>query len=146
MKTQIFLILLLTSSMCQAQTKVIAHKSHGGSRATFAKAYQQNLFDISRTNFGLPDREVVVVLDTLIAVNDSITVMKWRESNSCHPFLSSHKDLKDSDFNYKTDTIINHEVLRRRNTATLIRNYGTAIYPIEFRHTIDSVVFIGFRK
>ena len=63
MKVNILVILLLSTIWCQAQTKPIAHKSHSGSVSSFAKAYQNNLFDINRSNFGGPGTMPITVLD-----------------------------------------------------------------------------------
>jgi hypothetical protein len=144
MKTKILLVLLFTTAMCQAQTKVIAHKSHSGSNRSFTKAYQKNLFDINRSNFGLPDNMNIVVLDTVIALNDSVTILKMRKSNVCYPYGTSYKDLKESDFKFKTDTLIKHNVFNRKNTVAFIKSSGS--YPIGFVNKIDNVVFVGFKK
>lgn len=142
MKLTILLILFFTTAVCHAQTKVIAHKSHSGTSKTFMKAYKENLFDINCSNFGLPGKANIYVLDTVVALNDSVTILKMRESNVCYPFGTKYTDLKDSDFEAKSDTLINDDVFVRRNTVTFIKSHGT--YSIWFSNPIEQVVFIGF--
>lgn len=160
MKINILLLFLFATVLCEAQTKVIAHKSHSGSRQSFSKAYQNNLFDINRSNFGHPGFRSVVLLDTIIAVNDSLTVLKMRESNSCHSVLVDYKELSDSDFKSKTDTLINHEWLHKNNPKVLreLKKSSGGIYcPIEavgyvnsyrirFENPARQVVLIGFKE
>jgi hypothetical protein len=145
MKISILLLIILTTFLSQAQTKVIAHKSHSGSRNSFMKAYQKNLFDINRSNFGLPGNKTIVVLDKVVALNDSITVLKMRESVVCYPFQMSYKKLKDSDFKPKVDTLKNHKIFNRKNSVAAIKAFKN-YYPVQFNNSIDSVSFIGFRK
>jgi hypothetical protein len=150
MKINIVLILLFTITFCQAQTKVIAHKSHSGSTHTFKKAYQNNLFDINRSNFGLPGNRNIFVLDTIIAVNDSVTVLKMRESNVCYAYGTKYTDLKKSDFKSKSVTLTNHDVFNKKNNITFIKEQRKNLYIeepyISFNNPIEKVVFIGFKK
>ena len=127
-----------------AQTKVIAHKSHSGSHKSFAKAYHNNLFDIKRSNFGLPGNRNIVVLDKVKALNDSLTVLYFRESIVCYQYGTSYSKLKKSDFKSKTDTVKNHKIYKKSNTATFIKSKGNR--PIRFDNPIDSVQFFGFMK
>jgi len=146
MKFSTLLLLLCITAMCQAQTKVIAHKSHSGSSKTFMKAYKENLFDINCSNFGLPGNKNIYVLDTIEAINDTMTVLKMRESNVCFPFPyeTKYSDLKEADFTSKNDTLINHEVFTRRNTVAFIKSKAT--YLILFSNPIEEVVFVGFKE
>jgi len=159
MKLNILLLFLFTTVLCEAQTKVIAHKSHSGSKHSFSKAYQNNLFDINRSNFGHPGVRSVVLLDTIIAVNDSLTVLKMRESNRCHSILVSYKKLSESDFKYRTDTLINHQWLHKNNTKVLrelakssggiycpIKAESSINYRIGFENPVKEVVLIGFKE
>ncbi len=150
MKINIVLLLLFTTIFCHAQTKVIAHKSHSGSAHSFKKAYQNNLFDINRSNYGLPDRSNIIILDTIIAVNDSLTILKMRESNVCYPYGTDYKDLKKSDFKSKTVTLTNHHILNKSTNVASIKNRRENLYIensyIAFDNPIEKVVFIGFKK
>lgn len=145
MKWKLLLIFLFTAFIAKAQTKVIGHKSHSGSHNSFAKAYKNNLFDTNKSNFGLPGNRTIVLLDKVIAVNDSVTILRLRESIVCFPFDTSYKDLKISDFNSKTDTIKNHKIFNKKNTIAFIKS-NRNFYPVRFSNPIDSVVFVGFRK
>lgn len=139
------MLFLFTTVICQAQTKVIAHKSHSGSKKSFAKAYQNNLFDINRSNFGLPGNRNVVILDKVVAVNDSVTILKMRESIVCFPFNTNYKDLKETDFKVKIDTLKNHKIFNKKNSEAYIKSIKK-YFPIQFNNPIDSVKFVGFRK
>jgi len=78
-KINLMLVLfLLSMSFSFAQTKVISHKSHSGSKKTFRIAYEKSLFNLNQSNFGLPGNRNIVLLDTVIAVNDSVTILKMR--------------------------------------------------------------------
>ncbi len=146
MKVNILLILLLGAIWCQAQTKPIAHKSHSGSASSFAKAYQNNLFDLNRSNFGLPGARPIIVLDSIIAVNDTLTILKLRKTNSCHQYGTSYKDVKDSQFTSRTDTIVNHEFLIKKYSEAFIRGYRKHHFPIGFQNPLEEVEFIGFKE
>lgn len=139
------LLFLLTSVICQAQTKVIAHKSHSGSKKTFTKAYKHNLFDIKRSNFGLPGNRNIVILDKVVAINDSVTILQMRESVVCFPFHTKYKDLKESDFKIKIDTLKNHKIFNKNNSEASIKSIKN-YFPLQFNNPIDSVKFVGFRK
>ena len=145
MKIKLLLLFLLTTIICPAQTKVIAHKSHSGSKKSFAKAYQNNLFDINRSNFGLPGNRNIVILDKVVAVNDSVTILKMRESIVCFPFNTNYKDLKETDFKVKIDTLKNHKIFNKKNSEAYIKSIKK-YFPIQFNNPIDSVKFVGFRK
>lgn len=146
MKTNFLIILLLSQLLSYGQTKVIAHKSHSGSHSSFAKAYRNNLFDINNSNFGLPDHKVIVVLDTVIALNESVTVLKIRESTIHHLVGTDYKRLKKSDFKFKTDTLIKNSLFNKKNTIQYIKSADRSKRTIRFDNPIDEVVFIGFKK
>ena len=145
MKINTFILVLLLSALSHAQTKVIAHKSHSGSKATFKKAYQRNLFDLNQSNFGLPDNKNIYILDKVVALNDSITLLQIRESVVCYPFNMNYKKLKKSDFKTRTDTLKNHKIFNKKNTISFIKS-AKRPYRVWFSNPIDSVAFVGFRK
>ena len=143
MKAKILLLLLaFAPAVCGAQTKVIAHKSHSGSRHSFRKAYSKGLFDINQYNFGLPGKENLILLDKATALNDSVTVLQKRESKVCYRYGTDYRTLKDSDFKVVTDTVVNHPLLNRRNTITAIK----ASQPYGFANAMSTVKFVGFKK
>lgn len=145
MKILIVSCLLLFLLPAHAQTKLIAHKSHSGSASTFSKAYQDGLFAIQNANFGLPGNNNIQVLDTVIALNDSVTLFKYRESIVCHRWGTDYKQLSGSDFQAKVDTVVNHPIFNRKNTLKFVKSAATP-YPIWFVNLIDEVVFIGFKN
>lgn len=144
MKSTFLLVLLLTAFVCQAQTKIIAHKSHSGSKHSFTKAYQQNLFNINSSNFGLPSKENIVVLDTVIALNESTTILKIRESIIKYHEGTNYKTLTKAHFKFRTDTLVNDKIFRKNNTLDFIKS--SERYPIIFHNLIEEVIFIGFKK
>lgn len=144
MKTKITFILLFVSLFCTCQTKIIAHKSHSGSRATFFKSYQKT--SSGQSSFGLPSMVNIVILDTIIAVNKSVTLVKMRRSIVCHRIDKSIKDLKKSDFETKIDTFVNHKYFNRKNKVGFIKNYLNEKSNIQFANSVESIVFIGFKK
>lgn len=139
----VLFFIALTSSF--AQTKIVAHKSHSGSKNTFLKAYKNNLFDNKQSNFGLPGNTNIVVLDSVIALNNSVTILKMRESIVCYPFGTSYKDLKKSDFKTKTITLKNDKIFNRKNSVKFIKS-SNEMKSIKFNNSIEEVVFVGFKK
>jgi hypothetical protein len=146
MKATLLLLFLFVTGLCSAQTKVIAHKSHSGNSNSFSKAYKNSLFDMKSSNFGLPGNMNIFVLDTVIAVNDSLTVYKYRESKVCYQYGTRYKDLKSKDFAHKTDSIVNHPELIKGNTVEHIKASRRVALPIWYQNPLDEVVFIGFRE
>lgn len=144
MKIKIILLSFFITAFCHAQTKVIAHKSHSGSNRSFSKAYQQGSSDLNRSNFGLPGNKNIFVLDTVVAVNDSVTILKMRESSVCFPYKTAYTELKDSDFKSKTVRLVNDPVFTRKNTVTFIKS--AKYYEVDFSNPMNAVVFIGFKK
>lgn len=141
MKLKILLTLLFFTLLSQAQTKIIAHKSHSGSKSSFAKAYQNNLFDINHSNFGLYETNIIR-LDTIIAVNKSLTIIKYRRSKDKFVQGKQFIDLKNIDFIYLTNTLINDPLLNKKNTVKFIRKSRKMFYDTP----LDEVKFIGFKK
>ncbi|MCV2485139.1 hypothetical protein OD917_09410 [Flavobacterium sp. SH_e] len=146
MKTTILSIFLFICAITQAQTKVISHKSHSGSSSSFAKAYQNNLFDIGHSNFGTPpESRKIIVLDTVIALNNSLTILKFRESIKSYPNGVNYKHLKKSDFRFKTK-MIKDSLFNGKNSVTVIKLAPEYRYPMYFANPIEGVIFIGFKK
>lgn len=144
MKLKIFFLFFCITAFCQAQTKVIAHKSHSGSNQSFSKAYKQRSADLERSNFGLPGNKNIFVLDTVVAVNDSVTILKMRESSVCFPYRTPYTELKASDFKPKSVRLVNDPVFTRKKTIADIKS--ARYYDLDFSNPIEGVVFIGFKK
>ena len=141
----IIVIFLISIASSYAQTKIVAHKSHSGSKKTFLKAYKNNLFDSNRSNCGLPGNTNLILLDSVIALNDSVTILKMRESIVCYRFGTSYKDLKKSDFKPKTIKLINDKIFNRKNSVSFIKSSNN-VNAVKFNNSIDEVVFVGFKK
>jgi len=145
MRYIISLFLLCAAFFAQAQTKVIAHKSHSGSKASFAKAYRLNLFGNSNANFGLPGNANIIVIDTVLAVNKQTTIIKYRESNVCYRFGTHYTKLLPDDYTAKTITLTKDTLYNKANTPSYIKKH-MRWEPLNFDNPVESIVFIGFRK
>lgn len=136
-------LFILTCLAATAQTRLISHKSHSGSNATFAVAFKDNLFDIGASNLGeAPRRQVTTAkLDSVIYIAPGKALMVT--SNYC-----SYKSYGDETESPKTlwragrDTVYNHPLFSRRHALDSIRRQLKQEY--YFKNDIDSTVFIGF--
>ncbi len=146
MKIKILIITLLATFVSVAQTKLIAHKSHSGSKQSFSKLYQKKSLDGFSSNFGIPGRASIVIVDTIIAVNNSTTIFKMRKSNSCYLYGTDYKNVDKSNFSSISDTLTNDKIFNKRNTVLYIKQMGKKNCRILFANSLDEVVFIGFRK
>lgn len=150
MKIFLIFILISFSSVVFSQTKIIAHKSHSGTSKHFSTLLKKKGSSATNGNFGLPGNQNIILLDSIIAVNDSITVLKIRESNVCYPYYETpnYKKLDASDFKYKTDTLVNNSIWNKNNTETFIRNAEGSRHELRiwFENPFSEVVLIGFKK
>lgn len=76
------LLVVLVSLSAMGQTRLISHKSHSGSTATFSTALENNLFDIGESNFGEPRSEMRFTIDSIILQPDNSAII-----------ISSEKDV-----------------------------------------------------
>jgi len=76
MKTLTCLVACLFSIACFGQTKLISHRSHSGSNASFRTAVENNLFDIGNSNFGLIERYVDKIDTVILKTNSKIIVLR----------------------------------------------------------------------
>jgi hypothetical protein len=140
MKNAIFIFVL--SFLCfsaQAQTKLISHKSHSGSKVTFKTALDANLFDISESNFGAPGWfDSTSRLDSIVHVNDSIALV-YRKSA-----MSGNWDEMRDEEKWKPfiDTLVHHELFSQKHALQDIRMRMRQYY--EFRNWVDDVKFVGY--
>ncbi|MES2485174.1 MAG: hypothetical protein V4581_04395 [Bacteroidota bacterium] len=114
MKNLTFLFTLLSVSAF-SQTRLISHKSHSGSMATFNTALENSLFDIAASNFGAPGSEMRFVVDSVILLPDNRAVI-----------ISSEKDVwvtypKSSVILTGRDTLYNAMLSNRHNKDSLFR-------------------------
>ncbi len=139
--------LLFVTTVGFAQTKLISHKSHSGSSQNFSKAYKNNLFNLKDSNFGHPGNANILVVDTIIAINEAVTVVKYRESNICYRFGTDYTSLNKSDFKHKTDTLKNDSVYFKGNSEKQIKASNWSLIGNNwYNNPIDRVVFIGFKE
>ncbi len=76
---KIFLLLYLLTVAVQgfSQTKLIAHRSHGGSDKNFRNAFEKSLFDVGESNFGLVQKSLSR-LDSVIFVSEAKIIVITR--------------------------------------------------------------------
>ena len=147
MKINLLLLFLFAAALCQAQTKVIAHKSHSGTKHTFSKAYKNKLFDSNHSNFGLPDDSKIVVIDSIIAIDEATTLIKMRETKKKYHYGTDYKKLKASDFESKSKQLIDHDLLFKNNSLEIIvQQFRKHQLPIPFANPIKEIVFKGFKE
>ncbi|MDP4827619.1 MAG: hypothetical protein NWR73_08025 [Flavobacteriales bacterium] len=102
---------------------------------------------MNSSNFGLPGDRKVIVLDSVIVINESMTLLKFRESKSCHPFGTNFQSLKASDLKLRTDTLLSHEVLNGSNTVAGARAYLEDHYNyFGSNSSPERIVLIGFKE
>jgi hypothetical protein len=129
-------ILSLSSN---AQTKLIAHKSHSGSIENFRIAYEGEFSDMDNSNLGMYiERDVrTASLDTLILVSDSVAVMVTSEYCSGKNTRSGSPTTK---WRAGRDTVYNHPLFSKKNSISYIKSYLHQHY--FFQNPTDSVKFI----
>lgn len=132
--------------MSEAQTKLISHKSHSGSKRSFSKAYKNSLFNLSSSNFGLPKSRNLTLVDSIIALNDSVTILRVRKSKSCHPYGTNYKKLDSTDYYNSTDTVVKDNILHGQNTVSSIKQSWNGKYSFWYANPVGEIVFIGFKE
>jgi len=145
MKPKILFLIFFTSILSYGQTKVIAHKSHSGSKNSFTKAYKKNLFDINDSNFGTGWGHVLI-LDSVIAINKTRTILKIRTSKKRYPDPENYKACSNIQFESRTDTLINDSVFNIKNSQKKIKLLFKQKYYYKYDNPIDEVIFIGFKQ
>lgn len=140
-----YLILIFTyvyAAPVVAQTKLIAHKSHSGSAASFKVALEGNLFDIAASNFGGPslefEREMWIMenIDSIIYVNDSCVVKV-----ATNYLMTNYPDTTLTQV-MERDTVFNKpEFSKRLGLDSIKSNLRNDMY---LRDRVDSIKFIGF--
>lgn len=141
------LFLSFFSVMVLAQTKLIAHRSHSGSNANFREMLDNDLFDVSDSNFGAAPQRLVknATLDTVIYISAEKAIMVTSEYCSyVDRFEEPNAKEKFSRSLWKKgkDTVIEHPLFSRSHSLDSIKDILRQQY--YFKNNIDSVVFIGF--
>lgn len=129
--------LLLLASNSLAQTKLISHKSHGGSDADFAAALSQNSYFSS--NFGEPTLYgSSVQLDSLIFVNGkAMYFVVSGISNENGGLFDEMKWQEGRNFTNITPKIFDNLESIEQVRAELERHY-------DFRNSMGEVKIVGF--
>lgn len=127
MKKLLLLLACAYSLALQAQTRLIAYKSHSGAAENFSVFINEHLFDADESNFGLPPS---VVLDSLILVKKNVAV------------AVTHHGTEGSSYYKKYDTLRSKKLFNRKTPLdTLKKNIRQLI---RFENPADSVHFVGF--
>lgn len=125
-----------------AQTKVISHKSHSGSKANFRTALNADLFDLSKSNFGAAPIRMVrrAQLDSLIYLSDTSAVMVTSEV--CWTEDRGRKKDDESLWQSGKDTVKFHPLFTKQHSLDSIKEVLGSQY--NFQNPVDSMVFIGY--
>lgn len=141
MKIFIISLLLVCSNASLAQTKLIFHKSHSGSSASFMKSINGN-----NANFGIlrePDVKTAA-LDSVIYLTDTSAIMVTKV---CSPFLlyyqsENEKQGLNGDWHPGRDTVYFHPLFSQKHALDSIRMVVSTEY--FFKNDIDSTTFVGY--
>ncbi len=131
----LFLCLGIHSSF--AQTKLISHKSHSGSKANFKIALDKNLFDLGDSNFGVAPEPMIQTsrLDSLIFLPSEGVVMVTHKVCS--------RPLEDTSiWQAGKDTVYNHPLFNQQHSLAHIQK--TLDQDYYFTNKSKTVAFIGF--
>ena len=143
MKTLLFTVFTIASFVSFSQTKWINHKSHSGSKATFAKGKATH--GNTKSNFGLPDNITFTVLDTIRVISNTELELIYRRSKSCHSPLVKITDLKAEDFERLTLRVDKLEGVSVKLTPIELLNIvnTSSEQRIWFKHAADDVKVVG---
>ncbi len=133
----LFLACLLIAGHAFGQTRLIAHKSHSGTAASFAAACEGNLFDREDSDFGLPSNYPVDRVDSVIYVSDSVAVMVRTKGRI---FVKQKGEIYDEQ--KRRDTLVNHPLFQNRHALDSIRKAWYENF--ESSNPVDQIRFIGF--
>ena len=126
---------LIFSIACFGQTRLIAHRSHSGSDATFRMAIEHNLFDSDNSNFGIVAIYVSQIDSVVLKGNDKIIILRktyYKNYSQNKPVFL--RDTVTKAANANLFAAASNDELK----AELRKTYKTAL--------MDSTLFIGFRK
>jgi len=153
MKKLIYTAVLFIAFQSFSQTKLISHKSHSGNNNLFKISVENNLFDISGSNFGEAPMRIIknAQLDTLVFIDNDKVVMITSEYckdqfGSKIVTISNGKDERPSNelgvfWKSGKDTLVNHPLFSRKNSLDSIKKVLTEEY--FFKNNIEDVVIIG---
>lgn len=143
LKFYAFLLMLLGSTVFLfGQTKLIHHKSHSGTNSTFSAFFENDYFNIDKSNFGAAPRMFIksAALDSLIHLNDTAVVMVTRET--CGDGYRPKAD--PTVWKAGRDTVYHHSLFSLRHELDSIKKTIDELY--NFQNSVDEMVFIGYEK
>jgi hypothetical protein len=141
------LILLITTESLLAQTKLIAHKSHSGTRATFGSFRLADGLGLGAA----PYRNIkTALLDSVIYISDSVAIMVT--SNYCTRVSPDYRASNDYTMEERMhnariweagrDTVYNHPLFSKQHQLDTIKAILDRDY--NFNNGADKVKFIGY--
>lgn len=148
MKTILLFVLVALSSLLQAQTKVIAFKSHSLHMEHFLTALEDPTHNLSAHNLGAAPQPFIktAVLDSVIFINDSAAIMVTSEYCQKNPWYSSRPALDVPSgktlWTSGSDTVYHHPLFTQQHALDSIKTELKHHY--YFRESIDSTVFVGY--
>jgi hypothetical protein len=137
------ILLALLSLPAMAQTKLISHKSHSGSTATFTTAFNNNLFDMGESDFGAaPYRQVKTAqLDSVIYISPDKAIMVTSEFCIVQD-RRKQEEIEKTLWKAGRDTVYNHVLFSRNHSLDSIKQVLKNQY--HFKNDTDKTVFIGY--
>lgn len=146
MKALLAIIVLICTGTSFAQTKLIFHKSHSGSGASFVKTINSNYSSFGKA----PVREVKkAMLDSVIYLTDTSAVMVTSEYCTRTNVYSPEEAEGTPKAKYRgnlwhagRDTVYNHPLFSRKHALDSIKMVVATEY--YFRNNIDSTQFVGY--
>jgi hypothetical protein len=127
----------VTFFLAFSQTKLVAHRSHGGTANNFLEQYQQQNLDNS--NLGAAPRHYIAsaVLDSLIYVNDTVVIMV---TSRC-TLLQVEENQINGNWQPGRDTLTHHYLFTKCHQLDKIKR--CLKYDYNFKNQKD-IKFIGY--
>jgi hypothetical protein len=145
MKTTSVILFLFLHTAISAQTKMIRHKSHGGTNTNFLKECKSSESSIHYSNFGMAPQYRVrnSNLDSLILTPDKKIVMVTSETCFFRDY-GSDENTESSLWREGKDTVPNHPMFSPTMDTDTIREILAKKY--FFANPASSVVIVGFEE
>ncbi len=120
-----------------AQTKLIAYKSHSGNSVDFTNAVSEDFFDSNVSNFGIIEKhfEFEEKIDSVIFIDDNKSVIVSSR-------VANKKYASSKNMNSRKDTLHNNPYLNFKNLDNINKNLNDNL--INFNQDIDKVIFLKY--
>jgi hypothetical protein len=127
----------------QAQTKKIAFKSHSGTDENFKLAFNNNLFDMDGSNFGMAPQQTVrdAQLDSVIFVSDSVAIMVTSEYCTKVDRATKKKSQPEL-WTAGRETVYNHPLFSKKHSLDSIKKVLAQQY--NFKNPAGKTIFVGY--